>query len=405
MAVGDDALPVLHPVDGVRLATTAAGVSKPGRRDLTLIEAAEGGTAAAVFTANRFRAAPVRVAAEHLAAGAPRYLLINTGNANAGTGARGIEDARCCCAAVAETAGVSVTTVLPYSTGVIGEPLAAERIVDAVPGLTAELAADRWADAATAILTTDTRPKGASERLEIGGRTVTLTGIAKGSGMIRPNMATMLAFIATDAGLPAGLADELLRSAVASSFNRITVDGDTSTNDACTLLATGRAGVTIDGSDPVAREAFAAALQRVATALARAVVRDGEGATRELIVTVRGARDEAEAERVGFTVAESPLVKTAVFAGDPNWGRILAAVGRAGIVDLDAERVAIALGDYVIANDGGRVAGYEEAEAASRMAGTEVPVVVDLRRGDAVVTVHGCDLSYDYVRINADYRS
>ncbi|MQM38000.1 Arginine biosynthesis bifunctional protein ArgJ [wastewater metagenome] len=406
MAVGNDALPVLHPVPGVRLAATAAGVSKPNRRDLALIELAPGGNAAAVFTENRFRAAPVVLAAANLATTAPRYLLVNTGNANAGTGERGHADARRCCEALASLVDCTPEAVLPYSTGVIGEPLPVGRIEAGLPALVDGLRADAWGDAAEAILTTDTRPKGASERVQVDGRTVTLTGIAKGSGMIRPNMATMLAFLATDAVIEPAVVQRLLGDAVAGSFNRITVDGDTSTNDACTLIASGNSAARIDpDTDPEGYQRFRAALSRVCESLARAIVRDGEGATREIAVTVRGARDDDEAARVAFAVAESPLVKTAVFAGDPNWGRILAAVGRAGVDDLDVTRVRVDLADYTIADGGGRVEDYEEAEAARRMAADELPVTIDLRRGKAGTTVWSCDFSYEYVRINADYRS
>ncbi len=387
------------------MAAVAAGVRKPGRLDLALLEMAPGGTAAAVFTTNRFRAAPVQVAETHLRDTSPRYLIVNTGNANAGTGPAGVDDARRCCQTLAEIAGCRESEVVPFSTGVIGEPLPVAPIVAGMPAAFDALDADGWAEAAEGILTTDTRPKGASERVTIDGQTVTVTGIAKGAGMIRPNMATMLAFIATDAALEPGLARRLLRDATAVSFNRITVDGDTSTNDACTLLASGRSGVRLDDGNAAGCKAFAAALERVCAALARAVVRDGEGATREIQISVSGAASEAEAERVAFTVAESPLVKTAVFAGDPNWGRLLAAVGRAGIADLDVSRVRIALDDYVIAEEGGRTPTYDEREAARRMAAEVIPVHIDLDRGDSSATVWTCDFSYEYVRINADYRT
>ncbi len=405
MAVGNDTLPRLHPVPGIRVAAVAAGVRKPGRRDLALLEMAPGGSAAAVFTTNRFRAAPVQVAEAHLRDSSPRYLVVNTGNANAGTGSAGVDDARRCCRALAAIAECEESEVVPYSTGVIGEPLPVEPIVEGLPAVFDALDTDGWAEAAKGILTTDTRSKGASERITIDGQTVTVTGIAKGAGMIRPDMATMLAFIATDAALEPGLARRLLREATGRSFNRITVDGDTSTNDACTLLASGWSGVYINDGDGAGCKAFAAALERVCTTLARAVVRDGEGATREIQITVSGAASEAEAERVAFTVAESPLVKTAVFAGDPNWGRLLAAVGRAGIGDLEVSGVRIALDGYVIAEGGGRAASYDEDEAARRMAADIVPVDIDLGRGTAGATVWTCDFSYEYVRVNADYRT
>jgi len=406
MAVGNGHLPELRPVAGIRLGAVEAGVRKPGRRDLVLIELESGGGCAAVFTTNRFRAAPVRVAEAHLAESRSiRYLVVNTGNANAGTGERGMHDALACCQAAAEQGGCALNEVLPFSTGVIGEPLAADRIVQAMPHAVAALAEDGWTGAAEGILTTDTRPKGASTVVEIGGQPVTLTGIAKGAGMIRPDMATMLAFIGTDAALEPGLERAALRQAVAHSFNRITIDGDTSTNDACVLMSTGRSGVAIERRDSEAYRQFVDGLSRVCRDLAHAIVRDGEGATRFVTVAVSQAGTEAEAERVAFTVAESPLVKTALFAGDPNWGRILAAVGRAGVGDLDVERVDIWLDDYPIAEAGSRAAAYEEAEAAARMAREDVTIRIRLGRGEAAASVWTCDFSYDYVRINADYRT
>lgn len=404
MAVGDDTLPRLQPVPGVRLGGAEAGIRKAGRPDLVVLELAAGSELAATFTRNRFRAAPVRLAEAHLRAAAPRYLLVNTGNANAGTGEAGERAARATCEALAAAGGCAPEQVLPFSTGVIGEPLPVAPFERGIPAALAALDADGWAAAAAGILTTDTRPKGASRVLALDGRAVTVTGIAKGAGMIRPDMATMLAFIATDAAFEPGLLRRLLREAVAGSFNRITVDGDTSTNDACVLAATGAAGVSL-GADSAGLAAFREALEAVCGELARAIVRDGEGATRMVSIVVGGAASEAEAERVGFAVGESPLVKTAVFAGDPNWGRILAAVGRAGIADLDVGRVRIHLGDCLVAEHGGRAAAYEEAEAAARMAREEVAIGIDLGRGDARATVWTCDLSYEYVRINAEYRS
>jgi len=404
MAVGEDTLPRLRPVAGVRLGTTEAGIRKAGRPDLVVLELADGSEAAAVFTRNRFRAAPVRLAEAHLRVAPPRYLLINTGNANAGTGEAGERAARATCEALAALAGCEAGQVLPFSTGVIGESLPLPPFEQSLPRALAALDADGWAAAAAGILTTDTRPKGASRTIEIDGRPVTLTGIAKGAGMIRPDMATMLAFIATDAAFEPGLLRRLLREAVSGSFNRITIDGDTSTNDACLLAATGAAGVTLAAGSP-GLAAFREALDAVCGELARAIVRDGEGATRMVSIAVTGAACDAEAERVAFTVAESPLVKTAVFAGDPNWGRILAAAGRAGIDDLDVDRVRIHLDDYLIAEAGGRAATYEEHEAARRMAGEDIAIRIDLGRGGAAATVWTCDLSYEYVRINAEYRS
>ncbi|MCC5859174.1 MAG: bifunctional glutamate N-acetyltransferase/amino-acid acetyltransferase ArgJ [Ectothiorhodospiraceae bacterium] len=404
MAVGLGPLPDMRPVTGVRLGTVSAGVKTPGRRDLVVMELATGSRLAAVFTRNRFSAAPVVVAREHRQRTTPRYLLINTGNANAGTGERGLRDARDCCEALAALVGVAPEAVLPFSTGVIGEPLPVDRIRQRLPAAVAALDPAGWSEAASGILTTDTLPKGASCRLSLAGGTVTITGIAKGSGMIRPDMATMLAFIATDAALPQALLDRALTEAVRYSFNRITVDGDTSTNDACVLAATGAGAVELAVEDDDYRR-FVDALSDICRTLAQAIVRDGEGATRFITVRVEGGATEAECEAVAYTIAHSPLVKTAAFAGDPNWGRILAAIGRAGVDALDVTGVRIWLDDYLIAEGGGRAEGYQESEAAARMAQDDVVVRVDLGRGAAEATVWTSDLSYEYVRINAEYRS
>ncbi|MHA7816706.1 MAG: bifunctional glutamate N-acetyltransferase/amino-acid acetyltransferase ArgJ [Pseudohaliea sp.] len=394
------------PVGGIRLATVAAGVRYPGRPDLVLLEAAPGSRCAAVFTRNAFCAAPVHLARERLAAAAPRYLLINTGNANAGTGAAGLADARACTAAVAEAAGVRDAEVLPFSTGVIGEALPVAPITAAVPRLLEGLAADGWADAGRGIMTTDTRPKLCSAQLDIGGRTITVTGMAKGAGMLRPDMATMLAFLATDAAVAQPLLDELLREAVERSFHRISVDGDTSTNDACVLLATGAAGnEELTANDSEAARLLAEAVGDVCVQLARGLVRDGEGASKFVTVSVEGGRDGAECLAVAFTIAHSPLVKTALFASDPNWGRLLAAIGRAGIADLDVEAVSVRLNDVLIAEGGCRAASYSEEAGAAAMAATDIRIAVDLGRGEASETVWTSDFSYDYVRINAEYRT
>lgn len=406
MAVGLTALPRLHAVAGVRLGTVCAGIKKPGRRDLVLIELAPGTVAAAVFTRNAFCAAPVRVAQAHLAAAAPRYLLINTGNANAGTGEQGLRDALACCERVAAVAGVTPGEVLPFSTGVIGEPLPFATISAAVPSACEALQHDGWVDAAHGIMTTDTVAKGASRRIEIGGRGVTVTGIAKGSGMIRPDMATMLAYIATDAAVAAPLLQRCLAAAVATSFNAITVDGDTSTNDACVLMATGRSGAPVLASEEDAGyPEFAQAVAEVCEVLAQAVVRDGEGATKLITVDVRGGADAQECREVGYAIAHSPLVKTAFFASDPNWGRILAAVGRAGLAALEVERIEIYLDEVCIVRGGGRAAEYEEALGRAVMARDEITVRVELGRGPAQGRIWTCDFSYDYVRINAEYRT
>ncbi len=404
MAVGKSSLPFLHPVDGVRLATVSAGVRRPGEADVVVMALDEGSRTAAVFTQNRFRAAPVRIAESNLRQASPRYLLINTGNANAGTGAAGERAAQQNCSALAALTGCAPEAVIPYSTGVIGELLAADRIDAALPAALETLRPDGWADAADGIRTTDTRPKGRSLQLPLSGGTITLTGICKGSGMIRPDMATMLAYVATDAAIEHSLLKRFLREAVTRSFNRITVDGDTSTNDACTLVATGASGVEIVANSSDA-QVFAEALGDLCQALAKDIVADGEGATKLLSVQVVGARTEAEAERVAFTVAESPLVKTALFAADPNWGRILAAIGRAGIDDLDVAGVKIAIGDCPIAEAGAISKDYQEAEAAARMDEDQVVFAIDLGRGQAEATVWTCDLSFDYVRINAEYRT
>ena len=404
MAVGDRTLPLMHPVAGIRLATVMAGIRREDEPDLVVIEMAENTTVAAAFTRNRFRAAPVRLAENHLQDTSPRYLLVNTGNANAGTGAAGEQAAQQTCEALAAATGCSPREVLPYSTGVIGELLPVAPVVQAIPLAVAQLSAQGWAAAADGIRTTDLRPKGRSVQIDLPDGQVTITGIAKGSGMIRPNMATMLAFIATDARIEPSFLQQLLSAAVAKSFNRITVDGDTSTNDACTLMATGASGVELNAdAEGVGR--FIEVLEKVFTELAQEIVADGEGATRLVSIVVSGARNEAEAEAVGFVVAESPLVKTALFAGDPNWGRILAAVGRAPIESLDVNGVAIAINGHPIAIAGGIAEAYDESVIAACMAEDQFAIEINLGRGVAQATVWTCDLSYDYVRINAEYRS
>lgn len=405
MAVSKPALPILHPVAGVRLATVSAGIKTPGRSDLVLFALEAGTRCAAVFTRNAFCAAPVIVAREHLGQAAPRALLVNTGNANAGTGQQGIADARACCTALARAGDWRPEEVLPFSTGVIGEPLPTERILTALPALHEGLAGDGWAQAAGGILTTDTVPKGCSRRIDIDGHAVTITGIAKGSGMIRPDMATMLAFVATDAALAPELLQRALTSAVNRSFNRISVDGDTSTNDACVLAATGRSTLpAIEDAGP-AYETLVQAVTEVCEDLAQAIVRDGEGATKLIRIEVLEAADEAEARTVAYTVAHSPLVKTAFFASDANWGRILAAVGRAGVDSLDIDAVTINLDEVCIVRDGGRASDYEEAAGQAVMARDEITVSIALARGTAGTRIWTCDLSFDYVRINAEYRT
>ncbi|MCP5451840.1 MAG: bifunctional glutamate N-acetyltransferase/amino-acid acetyltransferase ArgJ [Gammaproteobacteria bacterium] len=391
-------------VVGVRLGTARAGIKYPDRRDLVVVELAAETQAAAVFTRNAFCAAPVTVARTHLAAASPRYLVINTGNANAGTGRQGLADAEASCRSLAERTGCRSEEVLPFSTGVIGEPLPLFRLVTGLPEALATLRPDGWAEAAAGIMTTDTRPKWASRRLTLAGREVTITGIAKGAGMIRPDMATMLAFVVTDAAVDPALLREILHEAVADSFNAITVDGDTSTNDACLLLATGRSGASIPatGGD---RARFATAVGEVCVDLAQAIVRDGEGATKFITVRVEGGQDAAECRQVAYTIAHSPLVKTAFFASDPNWGRILAAVGRSGLDTLDLERVTIHLDEVCIVRDGGRASDYTEEQGQRVMARPEIAIRVELGRGGAAARIWTTDLSFDYVRINAEYRT
>jgi glutamate N-acetyltransferase/amino-acid N-acetyltransferase len=404
MAVGYSQLPELLPVAGIRWGVTRAGVRYANRRDLVVMELAPGSTAAAAFTRNAFCAAPVTVAREHLAQSAPRYLLVNTGNANAGTGAPGLDAARQCCAALADLTGARPEEILPFSTGVIGEPLPVERIVAGLPAALAALGAGAWAEAAHGIMTTDTVAKGLSRQVEIEGRTVTITGIAKGSGMIRPDMATMLAYIATDAAVPRELLQALLDHALERSFNRVTVDGDTSTNDACVLVATGAAGVAVDGPG-AALEALGAAVTDICRFLAQLLIRDGEGATKFVSVQVSGGRDSAECLQVAYTVAHSPLVKTALSASDPNWGRILAAVGRAGLQDLVLEDVEIHLDEVCIVRQGARAADYQEEQGQRVVSQEEFLIDIRLGRGETAETVWTCDFSAEYVRINADYRS
>ena len=394
----------LRAVAGVRLGIAEAGIRKPGRRDLTVIELAAGSRVAGMFTTNRFCAAPVQVCRAHLAVGEVRALVINTGIANAGTGERGLADARASCDALAAEMGCRSDQVLPFSTGVILEHLPMARLVAGLPKAVAALDADAWHAAAHAIMTTDTIAKAASRQVQVDGVTVTLTGMSKGAGMIRPNMATMLGFLATDARVSQEVLDVLVREATEASFNSITVDGDTSTNDACLLLATGRSGASVPAtSDDRAR--FATAVSELCVELAQAIVRDGEGATKFITVRVEGGRDVAECRQVAYTIAHSPLVKTAFFAADPNWGRILAAVGRSGLDALDLERVTIHLDEVCIIRDGGRAPDYTEEQGQRVMARPEIAIRIELGRGGAAARIWTTDLSFDYVRINAEYRT
>ena len=397
----------LHPVGGVRIGVAEAGIRKARRKDLVVVAIDPGASVAGVFTQNRFCAAPVQVCRQHLSGTqAIRAILVNTGNANAGTGADGLARAKRSCAALAALMGLQANQVLPFSTGVIMETLPVERIEAGLPAALAALRPDGWMDAAQGIMTTDTCPKAASRQLQIGGRTVTVTGISKGAGMIRPNMATMLGFVATDAVIAPALLQGLVRDAADASFNRITIDGDTSTNDSFVLIATHQAGhAPITGWDSADGQALRAAVMAVSQQLAQAIVRDGEGATKFITVQVESGRSEAECRLVAYAIAHSPLVKTAFFASDPNLGRILAAVGYAGIDDLDQGLIDLYLDDVSVARQGGRDPAYQEAQGQRVMQQAEISVRVVLNRGQASTTVWTCDLSHDYVSINADYRS
>ncbi|HEX5683627.1 MAG TPA: bifunctional glutamate N-acetyltransferase/amino-acid acetyltransferase ArgJ [Ideonella sp.] len=397
----------LAPVAGVSLGIAEAGIRKANRKDLVVVSLAEGSAVAGVFTQNRFCAAPVQICQEHLAAGAGiRAILVNTGNANAGTGADGLARARRSCAALATQLGVKPEQVLPFSTGVIMETLPVERIEAGLPAALADSSPANWARAAQGIMTTDTLPKAASRTLTIGGREVHVTGISKGAGMIKPNMATMLGFVATDAVIDPALLQPLVKAAADASFNRITIDGDTSTNDSFVLIATGQAGhARINALNTDDGRALQAAVLDVSRELAQAIVRDGEGATKFISVQIDGGRDEAECKQVAYAIAHSPLVKTAFFASDPNLGRILAAVGYAGIGDLDQNLIDLYLDDVHVARQGGRHPAYREEDGQRVMKQSEITVRVDLHRGKASSTVWTCDLSHDYVSINADYRS
>lgn len=396
----------LLPVAGVRLGIASAGIKKPGRRDITLIELAAGSQVAGVFTQNRFCAAPVTLCKQHLATGNIRALVINTGNANAGTGEEGLARARQTCDAVAQLMGCATDNVLPFSTGVILEPLPVDKILPALPAAQADLAPNHWSDAAHAIMTTDIVAKGASRQISIGGKAVTVTGIAKGSGMIHPNMATMLGFVATDAAIAASLMQQLVKEVADVSFNCVTVDGDTSTNDSFILIASGQAGNTeIADASGADYAALKTALSEVAIELAQAMARDGEGATKFMTIAVEGGRDRAECKQIAYAIARSPLVKTAFFASDPNLGRILAAIGYAGVTDLDVNALKVWLGDVLVAEHGGRATSYTEAQGAAVMQEAEITVRVALNRGTVNATVWTCDFSYDYVKINAEYRT
>ncbi|NOX42192.1 MAG: bifunctional glutamate N-acetyltransferase/amino-acid acetyltransferase ArgJ [Gammaproteobacteria bacterium] len=405
MAVGQTVLPVLLPVEGVCLGATSAGIKSPGRKDLVVISLDKGATCAGVFTQNKFCAAPVIIARQNMSETTPRLFVINTGNANAGTGKQGLSDARAVCSALAALHECQANEVLPFSTGVIGEIYPLETVKSGLPGTYQALNKNGWVDAANGILTTDTFAKGASKKISIDGHAVTVTGIAKGSGMIRPDMATMLAFIATDVAISKKLLDQCLQTSVAASFNRITVDGDTSTNDACILMATAKSNLPLIKEENEVYRKVCDAIAEVCEQLAQAIVRDGEGATKLITIDVFEGTSEQECKEVAYTIAHSPLVKTAFFAKDPNWGRILAAVGRADVENLDISAMSIFLNDVCIVSNGGRAPGYTEKSGQDVMDLDEITIRVNLGRGLYSARIWTCDLSYDYVRINAEYRS
>ncbi len=396
----------LLPIAGVTIGIASAGIKKVGRKDVTLMLLAPNSRVAGVFTQNRFCAAPVIVAKKHLAKAAPRALIINTGNANAGTGDDGLARTRAVCDALAELLPCREPEILPFSTGVIMEPLPADKIIAALPAAIADCRADNWFAAANAIMTTDIVAKASSRQIELGGKTISITGIAKGSGMIHPNMATMLGYVATDAAVSQDALQTLVKHAADLSFNCITVDGDTSTNDSFMLIATGQAGnAEITDCTSADYLALADAITDLSRELAQAIVRDGEGATKFMTITVEGGTDRNECRKIGYAIAHSPLVKTAFFASDPNLGRILAAIGYAGVADLDVNMLQMYLGDVLVAENGGRAASYLEADGQRIMQQSDITVRVVLNRGDADATLWTCHFSYDYVKINAEYRS
>ena len=405
MAVGSGELGTLHTVGGVRMAAVSAGIKKAGRLDVVVFELAPGSVTAGVFTTNAFCAAPVTLCQQHLATTAPRYLLINTGNANAGTGAPGLQAAKSCCEALATAAKVAANTVLPFSTGVIGELLPAAKITAVVDAALTELVTNDWHKVARGIMTTDTRPKASSRQLQLAGKTVTITGIAKGAGMIKPNMATMLGYVFTDIGMTEVDAQSAVKQAADLSFNRITVDGDTPTNDSCILVASNQSGVHFDSLSAADQQRFTAELQTVFIELATAIIRDGEGATKFVTIRIEGGATTQECLQVGYAIGESPLVKTALFASDPNWGRILAAVGRAGLANLQIDNIEIWLDHVNIVRSGARAATYTEAAGQSVLSKEEFSIIVKLARGSCDETLWTCDFSHDYVTINAEYRT
>ena len=406
MAVGEYPFPSMHPVAGVKLTAVCAGIKRQNRRDVVLFELAEGSAVAGVFTKNAFCAAPVTLCKAHLAAAPIRYLVINSGNANACTGEQGLRDAKATCEAIAQQTGVKPEQVLPFSTGVIGEPLPVAKIIAVIPEALANATEQGWIDAGAGIMTTDTRPKGFSQQIEYQGKTITVNGIAKGAGMIKPNMATMLGYIATDAKIARPLLQQLAKEAADKSFNRITIDGDTSTNDSCILIATGQVDLPeVNKPEGELYEKLKDIIFAAYIHLAKSIVSDGEGATKFVTVAVSGGANRDECLDVAYAVAHSPLIKTALFASDPNWGRIVAAIGYAGVPELDATKVRVHLNDVLIVENGGRAASYTEEQGQAVMKGEDIAIRIDLGRGSVAETVWTTDLSYEYVRINADYRS
>lgn len=406
MAVGEGHWPVMHSIEGVRLGVANAGIKQTQRPDIVVFEINEGAAVAGVFTQNAFTAAPVQLAKHHLPRGDIRYFLINSGNANACTGEQGYLDALSCCRAVAEQGGVLESQVLPFSTGVIGQFLPVPKVVTALPQAFSSLSVDGWSAAARGIMTTDTRPKGASQQFEHDGETISVTGIAKGAGMIRPNMATLLAYVATDAVVAQSVLDTIIKIAADRSFNRITIDGDTSTNDACMLIATGQAGLPmLTSASGELYDKLLAAVVSVMQNLAQGVIRDGEGATKFVTVEVAGGGNSRECLKVAYAIAHSPLVKTALYASDANWGRIVAAIGYSGIAGLDANQVKVWLDDVLIVERGGRAGSYTEEAGSAVVGRSEFTLRVDLGRGHAQETIWTSDLSHDYVTINAEYRT
>lgn len=395
----------LHSIDGVRLSAVSAGIKTAGKLDLVLFELCEGASVAGVYTQNAFCAAPVVLARKHSALHSPRYFLINSGNANAGTGESGMQAALQSCEALAKVGACDTEQVLPFSTGVIGKALPLEKIITALPQAFSQLNSDSWSDAAQGIMTTDTVPKAYSETFELAGKQVTITGIAKGAGMIKPNMATLLAYICTDAEIAGETLQALCQNAANLSFNRITVDGDTSTNDSCMLVASSQGELKYSDITKEQQQQFATALNKTFEILAQAIIKDAEGASKFVSILVEEGQDSAECLQLAYAIAESPLVKTALFASDPNWGRILAVVGRAGLKNLNISKVSIYLGDVCIVEGGGKSLSYTEAMGQAVMSEAEIVITVKLGRGSCSDKVWTCDLSYDYVKINAEYRT